>query len=136
MVSLVDIAPATETVTVRGQAVPVHGVSARGLAVLLGRFPEVRALMAQQQQDITADRLVELIPDAIAAIIAAGTGLPGDSEAEAVAAALPVEEQFDLLEAILRLTMPTGVGPFVARLARLGGALGVASQAPATPGTT
>lgn len=38
MVSLVDIAPATERVTVRGQEIEVSGVSAAGVAQLLARF--------------------------------------------------------------------------------------------------
>ena len=136
MVGLLDIAPAAETVTVGGQPVAVHGVSARGIAVLLGRFPELRALIAQRQQDVSADRLMVLVPDAIAAIIAAGTGLPGDAAMEAAADRLPVEEQLDLLDAILRLTLPSGIGPFVERLAGLGSRLGVASPAPAIPATT
>ncbi len=136
MVGLLDIAPAAETVTVRGQALAVQGVSARGVAVLLGRFPELRALLAQQHQDITPERLVAMIPDAIAAIIAAGTGSPGDAGAEAVADGLPIDDQVNLLEAILRLTLPKGIGPFVERLAGLGGRLGVALPAPGTPATT
>ena len=39
MVSLIDIAPAVETVEVQGASVAVHGVSAKGIAHLRGRFP-------------------------------------------------------------------------------------------------
>ncbi len=38
MVGLVDIAPAAETVSIRGQQVSVVGVSAAGVAGLLARF--------------------------------------------------------------------------------------------------
>jgi hypothetical protein len=49
MVGLIDIAPAAETVDVPGTSVTVHGVSAKGLAHLLGRFPELRKLMTGQR---------------------------------------------------------------------------------------
>ena len=42
MVGLIDIAPGVETVEVQGAPVAVHGISAKGLASLLGRFPELR----------------------------------------------------------------------------------------------
>ena len=37
----------------------------------------------------------------------------------------PIEVQADFIEAILRLTMPGGLRPFVARLRRLGALAGV-----------
>ena len=135
MVQFTAIAPAAEAVAVGGQDVAVRGVSARGVAILLGRFPELRALLARQETAIGPERLLELVPDAVAAIVAAGIGHPGDPKAEAWAEILPVETQLDLLDAILRLTMPKGIGPFVERLAGLLGQLGVASPAPATPDT-
>ena len=45
MVGLIEISPRTETVDVQGASVAVHGVSAKGVANLLGRFPELRMLM-------------------------------------------------------------------------------------------
>jgi hypothetical protein len=42
---LVDIAPVVEHVDVQGTSVSVHGVSAKALACLLGRYPELRILM-------------------------------------------------------------------------------------------
>ena len=86
MVGLIDISPRTETVDVQGASVAVHGVSAKGVANLLGRFPELRMLMTGQSVD--ADRLMAIGGDAVAAIIAAGCGYPGDEKAEAVAGAL------------------------------------------------
>ncbi len=49
MVGLIDIAPNTESVDVQGASVAVHGVSAKGVAHLLGRFPELRKLMTGQE---------------------------------------------------------------------------------------
>ena len=123
MVGLIDIAPRIETVDVQGASVAVHGITARGVAHLLGRFPELRMLMTGQS--VETDRLMEMGGDAVAAIIAAGCGYPGDNKAEIVAASLSVDAQADLLVAILRLTLPSGLGPFVEKLTALGGLLGV-----------
>jgi hypothetical protein len=123
MVGLVDIAPSVETVEVQGASVEVHGVSARGLALLLGRFPDLRKLMTGL--DVEANQLIALGGEAVAAIIAAGCGYPGDEKAEAIAGSLSLDAQADLLAAILRLTLPKGVGPFVAKLTGLASILDV-----------
>ena len=123
MVGLIDIAPRTETVDVDGTNVEVHGVSASGLAHLLGRFPELRKLMTGL--DVDATQLMAIGGEAVGAIIAAGCGYPGDQKAEAAAARLSLDAQADFLGAILRLTLPKGIGPFVAKLTALGGILDV-----------
>ena len=133
MVGLVDIAPVTSTVSIRGQDITITGVSARGIALLLARFPELRALMTGRE--VGLDALLRLGGDVIAAIIAAGTGSPGDNDAEQAADNLTLEEQADLLAAIVELTMPRGLGPLVERLSRLGLLAGGASamQAATSP---
>ena len=132
MVSLVDIAPAIERVTVRGQDIEVSGVSAAGVAQLLARFPDLRKLFAGR--DVGMEDILGVGGELVAAIIAAGTGAPGDPAAEAAAGRLGIDEQADLLSAILRVTLPKGVGPFVEKLLALGAALdaGSAGTAPAT----
>ena len=118
MVGLVDIAPITSSVVIRGQDITITGVSARGIASLLARFPELRALMTGRE--VGLDALLRLSGDVIAAIIAAGTGAPGNTQAEAAADNLTLEEQADLLGAIVELTMPRGLGPLVEKLSLLG----------------
>lgn len=130
MVGLVDIAPVTSTVSVRGQDITVTGVSARGIAHLLARFPELRALMTGREAAL--EDLLRLGGDVIAAIIAAGTGAPGDADVEKAADNLTLEEQADLLGAIVELTMPRGLGPLVERLSRLGLLAGGGSATQAT----
>lgn len=122
MASLLDIAPAGRTVPVRGTDVAVTGVSAAGLATLLRRFPTL--LAALSGGTLSAESLAEAAPEALAAVIAAGTGSPGDAKAEAVAATLSASEQLDLLSAIITETMPGGVEDFVRRLESLATAAG------------
>ncbi len=129
MVGLIDIAPSVETVDVQGASVAVHGISAKGLAHLLGRFPELRKLMTGQE--VETEQLMAIGGDAVAAIIAAGCGYPGDETAETVAGKLSLDAQADLLAAILRLTLPKGIGPFVEKLTALGGVLDAAPSATA-----
>jgi hypothetical protein len=131
MVGLVDIAPVTGTVTLRGQDITVTGVSARGIASLLARFPELRALMTGRE--VALDDLLKLGGDVVCAIIAAGTGSPGCEAAEKAADNLSLEEQADILASIVELTMPRGLGPLVERLSRLGVLAGGSSG---TLGTT
>ncbi|MBX9757208.1 MAG: hypothetical protein K2Y29_00415 [Beijerinckiaceae bacterium] len=126
MAALTDIAPTVRFVTVGALRIEVYGISVRGFAHLLGRFPELRKLMSGVQPDPAA--LMDMFPDAIAAIIAAGTGKPGDPAAEAVADGLPVETQLDFLAEIIPLSMPSGIVPFGERLTSLMGSLGVVSE--------
>jgi len=128
MVSLIDIAPLTEKVSVRGQEIEVRGVSAEGIAFLIRRFPEVGELISGSRAGKTVDfaSLQAVVPKAVVAIIAAGCGFPGNEKAEKSAASLSLDEQVDLFNAIVRLTLPNGVGPFVQKLAALGKSLGVA----------
>jgi hypothetical protein len=118
MVGLLDIAPLTQTITVRDHPIEVAGVSAKGVAQLLLRFPELRALISGRE--VGLDQLLALGGDIIAAVIAAGCGVPGDERAEAAAGRLGLDDQAELLAAIMKLTMPQGIGPFVEKLARMG----------------
>lgn len=118
MVSLVDIAPIGEGVSIRGQNIECKGISAEGIARLIVRFPEMRALMSGRALELSPDRLLVLVPAAIGAIIAEGCG-DGSEAHEAAANRLAVGEQMDLLEAIIKMTLPGGVGPFVEKLERL-----------------
>lgn len=125
MPGLLDIAKATKTIPIQGVNVSVYGISARGIAVILDRFPIVRQMFTGKSDDITSDKIVALVPEAISCIIACGTGAPGDKDAEAAAELLPAGDQADLLQEIIALTMPKGAGPFVEKLMAIAGAMGV-----------
>lgn len=116
--SLHDIANFGEDVEIaEGRSLRVKGISSYGCLLLLTRFPDLQRWLAGK--DLAVEDLVLEGPYVIAAIIAAGTGSPGDTDAEDIAATLPVEVQTTLVEAIYRHTFRSGFGPFVQRVLRL-----------------
>lgn len=120
--SLLDLGPLYTSVPVgdEGKSVKVYGVSARGIFHIFQRFPEVGLWFKNGVgKKIDPKKLLAEAPGAIASIIAAGCGSPGNDEAELVADLMPIETQLDLLEAILRLTFSKGFGPFVQRIVAL-----------------
>lgn len=122
MASLLDLAPSARTVTVRGVAVEVAGVTARGLAVVLRKHPQL--IEALKGGGISVESLAEMGPAVVASVIAAGTGNPGDAKAEAVAESLSISDQLLLVEAIVSETFPDGPENFMKSLERVtGGAL-------------
>jgi hypothetical protein len=125
MSGLLDIIPASASVDVGGVSVAVSGVSVKGIGSLLGRFPEIQDALSGG--GITAEKLISLAPDAVAAIMAAGCGFPGNADQEAAAAGLPLGAQVDLLSAIITATLPRGVGPLVDQVKALSGSLGLSN---------
>jgi hypothetical protein len=130
MTSLLDIAPVSVTVNVRGTDLEVKGISAKDVVNLLKRFPEIRKLLVNRT--VTPEALIEFVPDAISAIIAAGTGAGGDKQVEERAATLAVAEQAKILGHVLKLTFPEGLGPFVEQMRALGVVADASGKAPAT----
>ena len=120
--SLRDISDFGEDVVIgekdgKPQKLKVRGISAQGVLLLLMRFPELQKWLSGQSLKL-ADTFIQA-PDTIAAVIAAGTGAPGDTDSEDIAALLPVEVQTDVLEAVYRQTFRNGFGPFVKRVLAL-----------------
>lgn len=116
--SLADIANLGEEVEVGdGKKATVKGISAKGCLLLLIRFPDLQKWLTGKS--VSVGDIVIQAPEAIAGIIAAGMGQPGDSEAEELASNLPVEMQTDMVEAIYRQTFRSGFGPFALQLMRL-----------------
>lgn len=132
MVGLLDIAPAVASVTVQGKKFPVHGVSIAGIVSLLTRFPELKQMMSGRG-GVDASRLIAAGGSLAGAVIAAGLGYPGIEDQEEAATRLPIGDQVDLLEAIIKVTLPNGVAPFVEKLTALGVLVaGPSATAPAT----
>jgi hypothetical protein len=117
MSSLMDIAVMKSTVTVGKVEVEVQGVSVGTIARLMGRFPVMRSLLSGEDVDIPS--IMAMGDQVVAAIIAAGCGLPNNEDAEVKARSLPIGTQIDLLSAILKETMPGGISPLVAKISEL-----------------
>lgn len=130
MVSLLDITPSAArniTVSVRGQDVGVNGLSIGHIAQLIQHFPEVKDLFSGKDVQFTLDDVLQKAPDLLYAVIVCGTGSSHrEADALAVVKSLSIEEQTELLEAILAETFKGGLGPFVARVTRV---LGLGSDA-------
>lgn len=118
MVGLLDIAPASEEVEVAGQKISVFAINARGIAQLLKKFPELRMMLTGKE--VADENLVEMFPNAISAIIAAGLGEAGNAEVEQRADQLGLTDQAAIIAAIWRQTFPKGLDPFVKELERMG----------------
>lgn len=127
--SLLEIANVERTVEIRGKKVAVTGVSALGIAQMMARFPEFGKMLSGMKLD-NLD-LAKMAPRALNAFIAAGCGNPADDAAEEIAGKLGVGEQLELIDEILRLTFPRGVGPFVERLKAMGVLEALGTVAPA-----
>lgn len=115
MVSLLDIAPARETVEIGGTPVELRAISADQIVTLMQRFGGIFELLGGDMSQIGA-----AVKPAIGALIAAATGNLGDAAQEAHAAEFSIGDQVAVLAAIRRLTMPKGVRPFVEDLQALG----------------
>jgi hypothetical protein len=119
MVGFLDIAPSTKQVMVGGEAVDVYGVTLKGAVALVRNYPKFMGIFLGG--GVTSEALFASGPDLVAAVIAAGLGYSGKKSLAAAEKAdqLPLQAQFDLLEAIIEVTMPDGPGPFVKRLTGL-----------------
>jgi hypothetical protein len=122
---LLDLAPASDTVSVRGKTLAVSGISSKGIIALLRRFPAMADIFTSGSNASDVEKLSGLVVaiggDLVGAIIAAGLGYPGDERREQVAANLGAGDQFDLIEAIVRVTFPNGLAPLVAKVKALRG---------------
>lgn len=121
MVGLVDIeiVPTLQTVKFRGHDLGVCGISVETIAKLFMRYPEVKKVLESGAADVAAS-LLKMSDDVVVALIAAGLGVFGDKTQEQKIASMALGEKAAILAAIVKLTMPDGLGPFVDLLTALG----------------
>lgn len=111
--SILDIRRKTETVNVDDEnTVEVNGLSFDTIGQLLERFPILFEALSGRLGSGFPD-LIKKAPDAVAAVIAAGTGELNNKKAEKIAKDLPIGVQLELCQAIGRVTFPKGVRPFL-----------------------
>lgn len=119
MAGLIDIAPAVKSVPIRGSDVDVFGVGAGAIAALLVRFPELKTML--QSRSLGDAAALMTLPDRILdAVIAAGLGGLGDADVERNVGNLALGEKAELLAAVVTLTMPGGLDPFLKLVDALG----------------
>lgn len=123
--NLADLAPMHEDVPVGESFLRVHGISAKDGLEIFKRFPRVAGMTTGEGFNLST--FLTVAPDAVAAIIAAAAGDLGNEAAEQAAGQLPIEIQFDVLEAVGRLTFTKGFAPFAERIMAL---VGAANSAP------
>lgn len=128
--NLADLAPMSEDVPVGDSYLTVHGIGAKTALEIFKRFPKILGMVSGDGFNLGA--FLTVAPDAVAAIIAAASGELGNEAAEEAAANLSVETQFDILEAVGRLTFSKGFAPFAERIMALAGAVnsGLSSKVP------
>jgi hypothetical protein len=153
MASFIDIAKRRVSVPLQGLGIDaeVFGISAAGLVYLVERFPQFRELIfpsassqeppypgspvpGQRKQSSRAVRapaelsdapsMFRSFPEALPAILAAGTGHLGDMAEENALCDMGADDQIALLDKIMELTMPNGITAFLTRLTNLLGDVG------------
>lgn len=116
---LLSIAPLNEVVPIRGELkVNVTGVQIGDIVNLLARFPELRKMWAKGE--FQPQQMVKMSEDIVVSLIAAGA----ENLDEANAKHLSLGERVEIIRAILKVTMPSGPGPFVSTLTEIMGAFG------------
>jgi hypothetical protein len=111
MVSLLDLAPVAENVSVRGRDIPVNGLSITDLRDLMAAFPDAAALFSGG--GINAGALLASAPKLCAAGICLALGSPGTPEEIAAVLKWPAGDQVKVLNKVIALSAPDGIGPFV-----------------------
>lgn len=116
---LLSIAPLNEVVPIRGELkVNVNGVQISDIVNLLARFPELRKMWAKGE--FQPQQLAAMSEDIVVSLIAAGA----ENVDEANAKNLSLGERVEVIRAIMKVTMPSGPGPFVNALTEIMGAFG------------
>lgn len=124
MTSLLDVVPQAIIVNVGDTKLPVQGITMKGVAFLLNNYPEVKKLLDGDSASFTVERLFQIAPQAVAAIIADATGHAGEAKHIEAAAKLGIGHQVAIVAAAVKATMPDGVGPFLEDVKSLRAVLG------------
>lgn len=102
--------PPTEIIKVGGRDLPVRGISARALAGIYRRYPELATTMQGAGPEKTDHEIGLIVLDVTPALIAAAIRRPEDEQQ--IADDLAVSEATDAFSVIMRLTQGQA-GPFV-----------------------
>lgn len=130
MVGLIDFGPPEFSCTIRGKKVAVPGLSALSVFGLVREYPELEALLGNQLQQVTPERIAAIGPSVAFKVMAMGLLKRSDFTSEKAwteavedgmrkIGDLSLGDQAELLDAVVGATMPQGKDPFIATLSRV-----------------
>ena len=124
MLSLADVCPRYERVSLGDGEIEVYGLSAEDLGKLLIRFPNAF-------EELYTRNLLGMNPEMVGAVMAAsqrnGKGsYLGDESVEMRSRYLSIGDQMRVMKALARCTFPDCVGPFLEDLAQMSSSTGAA----------
>lgn len=134
MAGLADLVVRTETVEIQGETLEVHPLNFDTIGKLLQRFPEFGKLAAGGKLD--AASLFSLGPEFIGAFLASGLQRNWSPQVEEIVRELSIDEQIQIFAAILKISMPRGIGPFVKTVEAAATVLGLTNPAASDPAPT
>jgi len=120
MADLLEIEPSSETIIVQGlggQEVNVKGLSLKGIGFLIKSHPKLVEVFKGGGLDLSdLDAVIDLGTEFTADFLAAGLGYVGDEKAREMCKQLPAEDVYNIAEAILKMSFPTGPAAFFQKL--------------------
>jgi hypothetical protein len=132
MVGLLDIAPSNRVVETSFGQVDVPGLTINALVSIMKRHPEVLDLLKEEGAELGYSQILDLGLDVSASVLAAGLGYLGNADAEERCKALKPEDAFDLGQAVLEESFPSGSQSFFDKVSK---ALGKLNLQPKPKGT-
>lgn len=134
MVSLLDLKRRYADVPTDAGEVRMWAVSVVGITHLVSAFPLAKKLMngSATDEDFDVPALLNLAPDFVAELIAAGADMPGDPAYVKAASEASIGDQAALVAGVLEASLPKGAAPFREALAKIGAALNSGTKAPAS----
>lgn len=133
IIGLKDLVRRSVDVPTEHGTLRVYALSAKSIAHLLAEFPIARKLLSGKATDgdFSLEKLVELAPGLVAALIAAGVDAVEDPETRELAGNLDVGTQVALLAGVVEASLPNGLTPFMETINKLmAGAAAVGVPAP------
>jgi hypothetical protein len=121
VVSLVDIVPQKRTVQIASGELELRGLGLRQIAYLFLQFPSLRNWFTEGAPEVDPVEMINLMPDAVATVIAEAADQPDAAEALANGAVLTPDEMYECISVIFDLTFPRGVVPLLQKLTVLAG---------------
>lgn len=113
MPSFVDVVALKEAIEIRGVEIEVQGLGIDAIGEMMVPEELQRAIVGAKFSLIA---LLQVAPVSIRRLLCAAIGKKGDAREEEAVANLNAEDQIALIEALIRVSFPGGVSPFVDRV--------------------